>query len=218
MTSTEMKTLLGLRMEDPNENNFPATTKYSALNVAQRTVANFLDETYLTELEFKDVVTNAGNTALITLSGDGSLGSTNNKSTHKPIRNSIRNLQTVVDGTYRYAIHIPFEDVKKLENDYFSAEVENPVFWVFGNSVHHRPNTGVTQVVLYYLKSPASISDSQDCELNESLHDIVVDLAESELWRMDNQKNRSQAARDSAMDMIKMLNSRVEVEGPDELG
>ena len=204
MTSTEMKTLLGLRMEDPNENNFPATTKYSALNVAQRTVANFLDETYLTELEFKDVVTNAGNTALITLSGDGSLGSTNN--------------QTVVDGTYRYAIHIPFEDVKKLENDYFSAEVENPVFWVFGNSVHHRPNTGVTQVVLYYLKSPASISDSQNCELNESLHDIVVDLAESELWRMDNQKNRSQAARDSAMDMIKMLNSRVEVEGPDELG
>lgn len=213
-----MLTLLGLRLEDVGESNFTAAMKYSALNVAQRTAANFLNEAYLTELEFKDMVSMSGNAGMISLTGDGTFGTTTNKSTKKVIRNSIRNVQVVIGGEYKYSIHVPFNDVKKLENMYLGADNENPVFWVFGNNVTFRPTSGVTTVVLYYLMEPETIDASNDCQLNSSLHDLVVDLAESELWRMDNRTNRSSAARTSAMDQIKMLNSRFESEGPNELG
>tara|TARA_R110001592_G_scaffold167175_1_gene402567 strand:+ start:2091 stop:2747 length:657 start_codon:yes stop_codon:yes gene_type:complete len=218
MTASEMLTLLGYRLEDSGGQNFTAAMKYSSLNVAQRTVANFLNEAYLTELEFRDVVSISGTGGLIQLSGDGQFGSTTNKSTSKVIRNSIRNVQLVVANVYRYAIQIPFTDVKKLENEYLSADVGNPIFWVFGNNITFRPTAGVTSAVLYYLKEPSDISASVDCSLNSSLHDIIVHLAESELWGIDNNTNRSQAAKSNAMDQIKMLNARYEQEGPDELG
>lgn len=213
-----MLTVLGFRLEDTNSSNFSSAMRYSALNVAQRTVANFLNEAYLTELEVKDIVSIGGNTGMVTLTGDGTLGNTTNKSTHLVIRNSIRNFQTVISNKYRYAVQIPFSDVKKLENDYLSADEGNPIFWVFGNAVTFRPTAGVTSAVLYYLKEPPDIDASNDCKLNISLHDLIVDMAESELWKTDNNSNRSAVARASAMEQIKILNGRYESEGPDELG
>ena len=212
MTSAEMKTLLGLRMEDPSESNFSAATKYSALNVAQRTVANFLDESFLTELETRAnfVLTQAQKTA-----GFYGFGS----STIQPIRNRVKAVQVNYGNGFLYCRLIPFDDVKNMENMYLAGDKESPIAYVFGNKLYVRPDfADITGVAVYYLNSPATIADAQNCELNESLHDIVVDLAESELWRIDNQTNRSKSARDSAMDMIKMLNGRIAVEGPDDLG
>jgi hypothetical protein len=213
MTRTEMHTKLGLRLEDTGENNFTASTKDSALNTAQIMLANFLHEAYLTELEFKDSVSISGTGGLITLDGSNAT----NKSSQVPIRNSIRAVQLGEN----YAIRIPFSDVKKLENKYLSADSGNPVYWVFGNNVTIRPNAqvgGFTNAVLYYLKSPATISSSQDPVLNVALHDIMVDLAEAELWRMDNKTDRSQLAKTSAMEQIKMLNERYTIEKPVGVG
>jgi len=208
-----MHTKLGLRLEDTGENNFTASTKDSALNTAQIMLANFLHEAYLTELEFKDSVSISGTGGLITLDGSNAT----NKSSQVPIRNSIRAVQLGEN----YAIRIPFSDVKKLENKYLSADSGNPVYWVFGNNVTIRPNAqvgGFTNAVLYYLKSPATISSSQDPVLNVALHDIMVDLAEAELWRMDNKTDRSQLAKTSAMEQIKMLNERYTIEKPVGVG
>lgn len=207
-----MTTKLNFLLEDTGDANFSGASKFSALNTAQRMVANLLHESYLTELEYKDTVTHTGNSAsgLITLDG----GNANLKSTKVPLRNSIRNFQTVISNTYRYAISIPFSDVKKIENTYLGADVDNPVFWVFGNNLHFRPITNVTSVVIYYLIEPADIDSSNSCVLNVALHDIVVDLAESELWRMDNKSDRSSLARQSAMDQIKILNDRYAIEAP----
>jgi len=213
MTRTQMHSKLGLRLEDTGENNFTASTKDSALNTAQVMLANFLHEAYLTELEFKDSVSISGTGGLITLDGSDAT----NKSSQVPIRNSIRAVQL---GT-TYAIRIPFSDVKKLENKYLSADSGNPVYWVFGNNVTIRPNAqvgGFTNAFLYYLKSPASISGSQEPVLNVALHDIMVDLAEAELWRMDNKTDRSQLAKTSAMEQIKMLNERYTIEKPVGVG
>jgi len=221
MTSDEMKTLLGLRMEDTGENNFKATTKYSALNVAQRTVANFLHESYLTELEFEDTILLDENisafTGVVALTGNGidaGVNSVYNESSAIPIRNSIRMVRTKVNNVYRYCLNVPFADAKKLENEYLGAEEENPVCWVFANSVHIKPSTTPQEIVLYYLKEPTDIEIYNNCILNTSLHDIVVDLAESELWRMDNNVTRSEGARKSAMDQIEMLNARLANEAP----
>mgnify|MGYP003133403599 FL=1 len=208
-----MHTKLGLRLEDTGENNFNTATKDSALNSAQRMVANFLHESYLTELEFKDSVTISGTGGLITLDG----GNATNKSSQVPIRNSIRAVQL---GT-KFAIRIPFSDAKKLENEYLGADATNPVYWVFGNNVNIRPNAqvgGFTNAVLYYLKTPTDIANNVEPILNSALHDIMIDLAEAEIYRMDNKLDRSQLARASAMEQIKMLNDRYAIEQPTGVG
>ena len=208
-----MHTKLGLRLEDTGENNFNTATKDSALNSAQRMVANFLHEAYLTELEFKDNVSISGTGGLITLDGAGNA----NKTSKVPIRNSIRAVQL---GT-KYAIRIPFSDAKKLENEYLGADSVNPVYWVFGNNVNIRPNAqvgGFTNAFLYYLRTPTDIANGVEPILNSALHDIMIDLAEAEIYRMDNKLDRSQLARASAMEQIKMLNDRYAIEQPTGVG
>jgi hypothetical protein len=213
MTRAQMHVKLGLRLEDTGENNFNTATKDSALNTAQRMVANFLHEAYLTELEFKDTVLITGDTGLIQLTGTGSYPNDSNLSNEKPIRNSVRAVQFYTNPNYRYGIKIPFSDVKKLENEYLGADTLNPVFWVFGNNLHFRPS-GPTTAIIYYLKTPTDIASNVEPILNSALHDIMVDLAEAELWRMDNKVDRSQVAKSSAMEQIKMLNDRYAIEAP----
>ena len=57
MTSSEMTSLLGIRLEDTSQLSFSAATKIQALNVAQVAATNFLHEDYLTELEHRDTIT-----------------------------------------------------------------------------------------------------------------------------------------------------------------
>lgn len=207
-----MTTLLGLRLEDVGEKNFSAAAKLSALNVAQRTAANFLHESYLTELE-----TRANPTLSQQHKNAGAypFGS----STIQPIRNRVHGVQVKYSGPFVWCIMIPFDDVKKTENMYMGADESNPLAYVFGNQLFIRPNfADIVGVAVYYLNSPSVIDASNNCVLNESLHDIVVDLAESELWRMDANVNRSQSARQSAMDQIKILNGRYEGESPTGVG
>tara|TARA_R100000655_G_scaffold55781_1_gene93877 strand:- start:2313 stop:3005 length:693 start_codon:yes stop_codon:yes gene_type:complete len=45
----------------------------------------------------------------------------------------------------------------------------------------------------------------------EPLHNIVLDFAESRLWKNDNNQSRSELARSRAMDQVQMLNSKVRV-------
>lgn len=54
--------------------------------------------------------------------------------------------------------------------------------------------------------------DGVTCQLNESLHDLVVTLAEAECWAMMRQLDRRNAALETAYSEIKMLNERYETE------
>ena len=70
MTGTELIDMLGLRLEDPSEANFTSATKIKALNIAQRTVVNLIDNAYLTELQEIDTATFA-NTVYNDTTGNG---------------------------------------------------------------------------------------------------------------------------------------------------
>ncbi len=54
--------------------------------------------------------------------------------------------------------------------------------------------------------------DNVTCQLNESLHDLVVGQAEAEAWKMARQLDRSAAARNDANEEINILNERYETE------
>ena len=71
------------------------------------------------------------------------------------------------------------------------------------------PTTCVS-VDVYYIKEPTAIAnDSSECELNSSLETILLDLAESMLFRADNDLQRASLDEKKAFDQIKTLNERV---------
>jgi len=72
----------------------------------------------------------------------------------------------------------------------------------------------------YFVTSPGNVEKLGDfeCELNEALHELVVDLAESQCWLMDNKRDRSKPALDKAMAEIQILNARYDVEKPKGVG
>ena len=62
-------------------------------------------------------------------------------------------------------------------------------------------------IEIYYLKQPLRLGGN-DCELNEMIHEIIVDLAEGDLWNMDNKSDRNSMAMDRAFATIQMLNNK----------
>jgi len=211
MTGQEMVDLLGLRLEDTAEANFTSATKLKALNVAQTTVANFLDKSYLIELDgYASHILNSGQTT------NGSIPLS--AMTVAPLRNMVRAVEVKYSGDYKFVIMIPFEDAKTIENQYLAPSEDSPVAWIFNNTLEVRP-TGLTNLKIYYLKSPTDITASSTVpDLNVSLHETVLDFAEAQLWRMDNKVDRANIAQNMAMNTIKILNDRFTVEAPTGIG
>lgn len=73
---------------------------------------------------------------------------------------------------------------------------------------------------LYFTSSDGNVTHLAyaSCELNPRLHGLVVDLAESHLWRHDGKGDRSKDAYDRALAEIQVLNARYEVEKPAGVG
>jgi len=70
--------------------------------------------------------------------------------------------------------------------------------------------TSCTGIDVHYIKEPDEIaSNSTECEWNNSLEPILLDLAESEIWYADNRPNRGNLAYQRAVNMIQSLNDRI---------
>ena len=122
---------------------------------------------------------------------------------------------------------IETKDLKRLENTYLSGTTSNPVAYVFNETIYVKPTT-VSQVDIWYLATPTDFVQTDSgsgsggmegqCELNPALHEIVLDFAEAQLWRMDAKADRAQAASNNAYTIIKTLNERYQVEKPEGIG
>lgn len=203
MIETEMIDLLALRVEDPEKKAFSVETMYKALNLAQMTIINLIDNQMLTELETSEELTMA--------SGVKALSNLN----ATPIRNGIYQVYNDTSGSYCNLIQ--FKDIKRLENTYLSASATNPVAYVFKNELNVIPRDNNT-VQVYFLKKPDDIGSGVDCSLDESLHEAVVDLAEGQLWKMDGQYSRAESAQSNGMSILTALNERLSAERPQGIG
>tara|TARA_R110002020_G_scaffold152356_10_gene330193 strand:- start:231 stop:890 length:660 start_codon:yes stop_codon:yes gene_type:complete len=206
MTNVEMIDLLGLRLEDPDKKAFSSSSRYKALNVAQLTICNLIDNALLTELEHSEDLT-AGATGKILISS----------LTYIPIRNGIYAVENNSSSVSAFLNLIEFKDIKRLENSYLQASTNNPIGYIFANTIYIKP-ASADACTIYYLRKPVDISEGQDSELDESLHEVVVDLAEAQLWRMDGQYDRANASVTMAQGIITALNTRLGLEKPQGVG
>ena len=206
MTAQEMLDLLALRLEDPESKAFSDSSKFKALNVAQLTLVNLCDNSLLTELEVIE-------SATLDANGEYALSGL----TATPIRNGIYAVKNKDASVNLFLNLIEFKDVKRLENSYLEASSSNPVGYVFKNTLYAKPESAHA-IDIYFLAKPADIADAQDCSLDESLHEIVVDFAESQLWKMDGQYERANSAQTNGMNILTALNTRAVGEQPQGVG
>lgn len=227
MTGTEMIDMLGLRLEDPSESNFTSATKIKALNIAQRTVVNLIDNAYLTELQEIDTATFA-NTVYNDSTGNGL--DADGKATFTnlgidPIRGGVIAINVYDINNSNQSVDLGFanmiepQDAKRLENSYLAGSDSNPVAYIFNEAIYVKPVKPSGGIDVWYLKNPTAIaSGNTECELNVALHEVVLDFAESQLWKMDNKPDRAGLAYTNAVNQIKALNDRYQVEKPKGIG
>ena len=285
MTGNEMISQLGMRMEDPSQENFTQTMKIDVLNVAQKTVVNLIHNAYLDELESiqNDVTissgvvdyssvfstttvtitsaTGTGATAVpvirggyvvavtVTASGTGydtnptvaiaggggasatiavtrtgttvgSIAVTNpgngSYSEGTPVRNGITAIYDETNDLFCSMIEA--KDAKRLENSYLAGGTTNPVAYTHGQKIYVSPST-TALIDVWYLKEPTAIgADANEADLNVALHEVILDFAESQLWKMDAKNDRATSASASAMGQIEALNARYPSEAPKGIG
>ncbi len=207
MTGTEMNANLGLRLEDPAESVFTEAAKVDAINLAQKTVVNMLDNGYLTELEsIKD--NQALSTGAVSFATAGIT----------PIRGGVTGIYDETND--KWCTMVETKDLKRLENSYLSGTTSNPVAYVFQGTIYVKP-TSVATVDIWYLQEATEYvvgALSAECVLNAALHELVLDFAEAQLWRMDSKSDRAGSAYTNALNLVKVLNERYQVEKPEGIG
>ena len=140
-----------------------------------------------------------------------------------------------VDGTYGYVIDVVEADLESAVDDYYNGAVVYNVTREFYAIVYDYVGGSTTLKVLYdqaetaewqgsdefyFVTGPGSVENLGDfeCELNEALHELVVDLAEAQCWLMDNKPERAKSPMAKAMSEIQVLNARYSVEKPQGVG
>jgi len=206
---------LGLRLEDADEVKFTKEAKLEALNKAQLRLSQLLHDGYLTELEKVDSGLDASTQGIINLetlnSGHGILRG----------GEGIIRVQVDIGGhggaSLKWATEIELRDIKKTQNTFLAGSNTNPLYYVFQKQIKIIITTYIgTTANVYYLQIPPTMAINVDPIINPSLRHLMLDLAESDCWKMDNKHDRATVARNSAFEEIKVLNERYTI--PEGIG
>ena len=201
-----MLTELKLRLEDPTQSEFSEELKLQALNNAQDSVVNLINDAYLTELEVKeewDVLANQDNIATFGVFPLSKLTNT--------VRGGSAGIKAVrVNGSSKFATRMEIEEVKLIDNTMIDVASDEPYYIVFGGTIELYPKT--TQIAIkldvFYIKNPSALVKNGSTDLNVLLHPILISLAESNCWVNSEDLTRSASAKEIGMNEILVLNQR----------
>jgi hypothetical protein len=195
---------LGLRLEDADENNYTQATKIIFLSKAQRQVASFLHDAYLTELENKETDLDISSLHYYPIdslnSGNGIL------------RGGIGIKRVKIDwngSNSTWCNEIDADDLKDRENQYLEASDTAPMYYIFNNRINVLCDSYTyANLDVYYQKLPDELTTAVDPVLNIGFQDLIITLAEANLWRADDKPERREAAYQLVMQEIEILNRR----------
>lgn len=207
-TTAELLTEIGYRFEDSTPKKIPNNLRYEGLNNAQNRLIGLLDESYLTEVTSIDADANisAGYIAFSSIDSSGIFNS----------GAGILQVYVKPGGSEDSAdfAHI-YRSIKEYRDAWGSAYTPsdtNIVAYTFNNRLYVKLGTYTsTTADIYYLKKPTPIASGVNPTINESLHHIMMDFAES--YFLQNNPalvtKRNADAEKRAMEQVVMLNSKV---------
>mgnify|MGYP003148424467 CR=1 FL=1 len=205
MTTAEMLTVLGDRLEDTSGDLFSDTVKLRYLNIAQDKLIQLLNPHLLTDLQV--IKKN------ITLSTDNDVD-THFKRFFAPDNSTLDSTPfggvlgvlgiRVVDSNF--IRKISFDMAKDFTTGYYAFSATEPVYFAFKNRIYIYNVSA--NVDCYFIKEPTALATSPtaNSDLNAIFHDALVELAEAELWRLSNNQARKQDAEQRAYGMIGKYN------------
>jgi len=197
MTGENLIDRLGERIEDSGEQNFNATFKANILNVAQDVMINLVDRRFFPTLSAN--VTNQSEPFECTA---GALsGYTGRPSDIYEIKVNGGKVCEIIDVKEK---HI-------LDNVYTQGTTEHPIAYIDRNHIFVSPSS-VTNIDISFYKNPTAIAHDSTAYPFSGLEDILLYLAESEIWKQDNKLERSNMAYQRAVEQINQLNQRVEID------
>ena len=203
-----MLDMLSRNVEDTDTLNprFTTAQKTAELYTGYKSLVNLLHKSYLTELEtYKEGV-------LITSGVSAALTSTLLGKEIIQGKNGILQVKntSTVDG--KWCRVMDFEDVIREENNLLGGTVNTPTAWVFGNKLWIKPLT-ISRVTVYFLGMPTDFTGlplTTVPDINSSFHEMIVALAEAELWKSDRKLDRQAAALKTVYEQVVLLNQKYE--------
>jgi hypothetical protein len=206
MTTSDMNTILGDRMEDSAGDLFSTTVKERYLNRAQDKLIQALNPHLLTDLHV--LVTG------ISMRTDNDVDS-HFKSYFIPTQaqdlasdpfGGPLGILGVRIASSNFIRKISFDMAKDFSTGLVSFSGTEPVYFIFKGRIYIYNNTA--NVDCYYIKTPATLASApeQNCELNAIFHDAILEFAEAELWRTVNQPDRMNNALTRAYEYVGRYN------------
>jgi len=201
--SDDMVTRLGIRLEDTEENTYSSAMKFSALNTAQLYVCRNINKAYLGQLEEADTArAQTANTLAFTALTGG---------TYTLLGGSDDFIISVQDdSTDDYMAKTTLKEQKSLENPWIAGGATNFIWWAFDEKIYTKGGATTSKILVAFYRTPTTMTTSVDPELSRGLYNLIVTLAEAELWTSSEEVPRHIVAWESAMRQIKILNEKYE--------
>lgn len=214
MTGAELLTNLANRVEDTTHASFTEALKLEVLNIAQNKVMGLMDNEYLSKshTEVKTDLTPTESSAFpdtwyISLSV-----SVLDKGTFLDVPNILKVWDRITNNWCRWA-NKDEADIY-YNNAYFAvAEETEPIAWIIKENLYVRAKNRPTLDVYFVGEPDAIANNATSCDLDDLFEEPLLDLAEGQLWRMDNKPDRAQIAENNAYQLINILNSRIAAQG-----
>lgn len=201
MTGAEMVTLLGVILEDEGENQWTSANKVIQLNRAQIRLCMMLHEGYLSRIQYKQSTVTLTN-------GITSILSAGNALTYDMLGGA-DSIMMVETNTSLFGRRISVRDLGRQLNTYMAASANEPMYYVFQKYLYLLPSASFSTVNIYYLREPTALADdTTECEVDEHLHELIVDLAASQCFKAEGKTERSELALNRVLTQVQILNSK----------
>lgn len=200
MTTANMITLLGVRLEDPSKDLFTDATLYLMINTAQRKLMQILNHNALNDFQVVD--TNNTNTL------DSDLNERyvdiSSIASSSPPFGGVHGIQGIKkNGSDSWYTKISFHQYMDWSNGSVSVSRHNPLYWIRGTRIYISENDSID---IYYIKQPTEVASGVDSDFNDVFHDAILELAEAECWRTIREFDRQNDAESRALSMVALHN------------
>jgi len=169
-TTQEMVDMLGLQLEDEDEDKFDAALRLKDLNWAQMRLTNLIHPAYLIELEEKQFDITC---ALDTNDDEGSIALS--ELTHQPLINGIQQVK-IHDGAFAHIIES--DEVRKTVNAWHQGTNKRPLAYVRNKRIYVAADDDTQPIDVWYLREPEPM---QTIFTVDALDTAVADIATPDL-------------------------------------
>lgn len=195
---------LRARVEDDNDLGFSKQQKLDCLDTAQRHLCTVIHNNYLKNIEVTDFSVGCDVNGKIPLT----------KLAHKVFRNDIIGITTFKEGNIHSLDRVEFDDIGRLNHSYLRGNYDYQVWYQHHQDIYIYPTNVIMGFDISYIKEPALFFDDEDnteaenCELDITLLDPLLDFAEANIWKIDNKPNRVKLAFELGVSKVNLLNQR----------